>query len=83
MPLAAVGRVALTMYAAQFIVIWSLKLAGIEYIVGGIPFGDLLIAAATLVTGWLIARLPNGPLESLMRHFDRAFSTSRTATTTK
>ncbi|MFW5438624.1 DUF418 domain-containing protein [Paenibacillus apiarius] len=78
MPFAAVGRVALTMYAAQFVVIWSLELAGIEYSVGGIPFGDLLVAAATLLTGWLIARLPNGPLESLMRHFDRAFSASRT-----
>ncbi|MGV2687000.1 DUF418 domain-containing protein, partial [Clostridium perfringens] len=31
MPFAAVGRVALTMYAAQFVVIWSLKLAVIEY----------------------------------------------------
>lgn len=80
MPFAAVGRVALTMYAAQFIVIWCLKIAGIEYGLGGIPFHDLLVAAATLVTGWLIAQLPTGPLESLMRHFDRLFSTSRTAT---
>ncbi|MBG9790934.1 DUF418 domain-containing protein [Brevibacillus laterosporus] len=79
MPFAAVGRVALTMYAAQFIVIWCLKLAGIEYGLQGIPFSDLLVVAATLVTGWLIARLPTGPLESLMRHFDRAFSSSRTA----
>lgn len=78
MPFAAVGRVALTMYAAQFIVIWGLTLAGIEYSLEGIPFSDLLVAAATLVTGWLIARLPTGPLESLMRHFDRVFSASRT-----
>ncbi|AVF23031.1 DUF418 domain-containing protein [Paenibacillus larvae] len=79
MPFAAVGRVALTMYAAQFVVIWVLKHAGIEYSLGGIPFGDILVAAATLMTGWLVARLPNGPIESLMRHFDRAFSASRTA----
>lgn len=77
-PFAAVGRVALTMYAAQFIVIWSLKHAGIENGLEGIPFRDLLVVAATLVTGWLIAWLPTGPLESLMRHFDRAFSASRT-----
>lgn len=77
-PFAAVGRVALTMYAGQFVVIWSLKLMGIDYSVEGIPFGDLLVAAATLVTGWLIAQLPSGPLESLMRHFDREFSYSRT-----
>ncbi|CAH8770838.1 DUF418 domain-containing protein [Paenibacillus dendritiformis] len=79
LPFAAVGRVALTMYAVQFVVIWSLELAGIEYGLGGIPYGDFLVAAATLVTGWLIARLPFGPIESLMRHFDRAFSASRTS----
>ncbi|WPS86273.1 DUF418 domain-containing protein [Brevibacillus halotolerans] len=83
MPFAAVGRVALTMYAAQFIVIWCLRLAGIEYGLEGIPFSDLLVAVATLVTGWLIARLPNGPLESLMRHFDQAFIASRTAPLTR
>ncbi|MBG9772781.1 DUF418 domain-containing protein [Brevibacillus laterosporus] len=77
-PFAAVGRVALTMYAAQFIVIWSLKHAGIENGLEGIPLRDLLVVAVTLVTGWLIAWLPNGPLESLMRHFDRVFSASRT-----
>jgi uncharacterized membrane protein YeiB len=77
-PFAAVGRVALTMYAAQFIVIWSLKHAGIENGLEGIPFRDLLVVAVTLVTGWLIAWMPTGPLESSMRHFDRAFSASRT-----
>jgi uncharacterized membrane protein YeiB len=77
MPFAAVGRVALTMYAAQFVVIWCLELAGIDYGLGGVPFGDLLVAAATLVAGWLITRLPAGPLEATMRHFDRVFSASR------
>lgn len=80
MPFAAVGRVALTMYAAQFVVIWCLELAGIDYGLGGVPFGDLLVAAATLVTGWLITRLPAGPLEAMMRHFDRMFSPSRKTT---
>lgn len=77
MPLAAVGRVALTMYTVQFIVIWCLKIAGIENGLEGIPFSDLLVLAVTLVTGWLIAALPTGPLESLMRYFDRVFSDSR------
>lgn len=76
-PFAAVGRVALTMYAAHFVVIWGLQLAGIEPGLGGIPFGDLLVAAVTLLTGWLIARLRNGPLEALMRRFDQAFYNSR------
>ncbi|MFB5759202.1 DUF418 domain-containing protein [Paenibacillus medicaginis] len=81
MPFAAVGRAALTMYAAQFVVIWGLELAGIDYGLGGIPFGDLLVAAVTVVVGWLITRLPAGPLEATMRHFDRMFSASRKATT--
>lgn len=77
MPFAAVGRVALTMYAAQFFVIWGLELAGIGYGLGGLPFGDLLVAASTVAAGWLLARLPNGPFEAAMRRFDRTFSTFR------
>ncbi|ATH94802.1 TGS domain-containing protein [Bacillus glycinifermentans] len=73
-PFAGVGRVALTMYAAQFVVIWALEISGAEYDIGAIPFGDLLVAAVTTVTGWLIARFPTGPLETAMRRFDRAFS---------
>lgn len=76
-PFATVGRLALTMYAGQFVVIWVLELAGIEYSLGDLPFGDLIVAAVTLVAGWLIARLPKGPLEAPMRYFDRLFSTSR------
>ncbi|SCA84774.1 threonyl-tRNA synthetase [Bacillus glycinifermentans] len=71
---AGVGRVALTMYAAQFVVIWALEISGAQYDIGALPFGDLLVAAVTTVTGWLIARLPAGPLETAMRRFDRIFS---------
>ncbi|WP_245596074.1 DUF418 domain-containing protein [Paenibacillus taiwanensis] len=73
-PCAAVGRVALTMYALQFVVIWILVLLGIEYSLSDIPFGDLLIVVISLVIGWIFARLPNGPLESSMRRFDHIFS---------
>jgi uncharacterized membrane protein YeiB len=76
-PFAAVGRVALTMYAAQFVVIWALQLAGMDYKPARIPFGDLLVVIAALAAGWLIARLPNGPLEAPMRRFDRIFSPFR------
>ncbi|WP_340014415.1 DUF418 domain-containing protein [Paenibacillus sp. FSL K6-1318] len=75
-PFAAVGRVALTMYAIQFVFVWILSLSGINYSYGEMPFGDLLVLIVTLILGWLISRLGTGPLESLMRYFDRLFSAS-------
>uniref|UniRef100_UPI00403E59E1 DUF418 domain-containing protein n=1 Tax=Paenibacillus sp. FSL W8-0194 TaxID=2921711 RepID=UPI00403E59E1 len=77
-PFAGVGRVALTMYAVQFAVIWLLTLSGINHSLGKVPFGDLLVASMALIIGWLISLLPHGPLESSMRRFDRLFSASRT-----
>ncbi|MDA2385770.1 hypothetical protein PDN41_29570 [Bacillus cereus] len=71
-----VGRVALTMYAAQFVVLWVLQLAGIQHSLE-IPFGDLLVATATLVIGGIIVKLPAGPLEATMRHFDHFFSNNQ------
>ncbi|MGG4500585.1 DUF418 domain-containing protein [Paenibacillus polymyxa] len=74
MPFAAVGRVALTMYAFQFVVVWILDLTKIEHSLDGIPFGNVMISVATLLLGLLIAQRPVGPLEGLMRRFDRLFS---------
>jgi uncharacterized membrane protein YeiB len=74
LPFAAVGRTALTMYALQFLVVWILSLSGIEYSLGEVPLGDLIVAIITLAAGWILARLPNGPLETLMRRFDGLFS---------
>ncbi|WP_311772730.1 DUF418 domain-containing protein [Cohnella xylanilytica] len=78
-PCAATGRAALTLYSAQFVAIWVLKLAGVEYDLGGIPLGDLIVAVATLAAGWLLAQFPAGPLEASMRRFDRVFGGSRPA----
>ena len=74
MPFAAVGRVALTMYAFQFVVVWILDLTKIGHSLDGIPFGNVMIAVATLLLGLLIAQRAVGPLEGLMRRFDRLFS---------
>jgi uncharacterized membrane protein YeiB len=76
-PFSSVGRVALTMYTFQFVIVWGLKIVGIDIMeidIGAIPFGDILVAAVVLITGSLIIRLPNGPLESLIRGFERIFS---------
>jgi uncharacterized membrane protein YeiB len=79
-PFAALGRVALTMYVLQFIVVWVIVITGHDYNVT-LPLADLIVAAVTLMTGWLIASLrPTGPLESLMRYFDRIFSPPRSST---
>lgn len=74
MPFAAVGRVALTMYAFQFVVVWILDLTKIGHSLDGVLFGDVMIAVATLLLGLLIAQRPVGPLEGLMRRFERLFS---------
>lgn len=73
-PFAAVGRVALTMYTLQFIVIWILQLAGIDLGLGSIPLGDLLVAIVVIAISWIFAQRPTGPLEGLMRKFDQAFT---------
>lgn len=73
-PFAAVGRVALTMYADQFIVVWVLTLLGIDYGLGEFPLGDLIVVVITLVVGSIIALKPTGPLELMMRRFDQRFS---------
>lgn len=73
-PFVAVGKVALTLYAAQFILAWVFELAGINYFLGDILFGDLLVVLITLIVGMLLVRFSNGPLEMMMRRFDRLFS---------
>lgn len=80
-PFASVGRVALTMYAAQFIIVWVLTLLGIDYGLSEVPLGDLIVIIVTLVIGSIIALMPNGPLESIMRRFDRIFSSFGSAST--
>ncbi len=77
MPFEKVGRVALTMYAAQFVILWGLQLAGVQQYSLEIPLGDLLVATATLIIGGIIVKLPAGPLEAMMRQFDRFFSDSQ------
>lgn len=73
-PFAAVGRVALTMYDLQFVIVWILTILNIGYDLSGIPLNDLFVVIVTLVIGSIIARMPNGPLESMMRRFDQIFS---------
>lgn len=82
-PFAAVGRVALTMYALQFVIVWILTILNIGYDLSGIPLNDLFVVIVTLVIGSIIARMPNGPLESMMRRFDQIFSSFGTVSAPK
>ncbi|MFJ5672473.1 DUF418 domain-containing protein [Bacillus safensis] len=82
-PFAAVGRVALTMYSAQFVVVWICEHAGIQYSLGEMPFGDLIVAMIAIIAGLLITRMPSGPLESAMRRFDQLFTTTSKTLTDK
>lgn len=81
MPFEKVGRVALTMYAAQFVLLWGLQLMGIQQYSLEFPLGDVIVATVTLVIGGIIVKLPAGPLEAMMRRFDRFFSAPQPAKT--
>jgi len=80
-PFAAVGRVALTMYALQFVIVWILSLLNIDYSMENVPFHDLVVVLMGLLIGWLFSRMPSGPLENLMRRFDGLFSSAKPVTT--
>lgn len=73
---AAAGRVALTLYAVQFVLAWGTTLMGIDLLnldIGAMPFGDIMVAGSVLLIGWLLSRLPNGPLEGAIRRFEGLF----------
>ncbi len=75
-PLAVVGKLSLTMYVLQFILAWALMIGGIDVTglgIGGIPFGDMLVSAAVLAAGFLLSKGKEGPMESLMRRFEKMF----------
>ncbi len=80
-PFAAVGRVALTMYALQFVIVWILSLLNIDYSMENVPFHDLVVVLMGLLIGWLFSRMSSGPLENLMRRFDGLFSSAKPVTT--
>lgn len=75
-PLATAGRVPLTLYSLQFIVMWALGLFGIELQLGSVPFAELIVAAVTIGLAYLISLGGQGPLERAMRSFDGYFSPS-------
>lgn len=73
-PAAWIGRVPLTLYALQFVVAWFLSLVvGVE-LATDVPAIGWAVFVGLLLVGIAMAPLPHGPLEGLMRRFERAFS---------
>ena len=75
-PFCTVGRAALTLYVIQFVIAWGLGVAGIDVTsvnIGAAPYGDILIAAAVLGAGSMIALFPKVSLEILVRRFEKIF----------
>lgn len=69
-----VGQVALTLYSLQIAIGWILSLSGGEYDLGSIFMGDIMVAVLTVIVGCLLSRLPNGPIEAILRRFEKVFS---------
>lgn len=75
-PFVAPGRVALTLYVAQFIWVWIKAISGgvfTNFNIGSIPFGDVILAVFVISLGWLFYMWHNGPLESMIRWFEGLF----------
>lgn len=74
-PFAGTGRVSLTLYSVQFVLAWVLMLLGTDptAIVTDYAFNGLIVAILVLGAGWLISRLPNGPLEAAICRFEGLF----------
>lgn len=75
-PFCSVGRAALTLYAAQFIIAWLLGVGGIDVTginIGSMPFGDIFVAAVVLGVGCLITAYSITPLETVTHKFEQLF----------
>lgn len=72
---ANIGKAALTLYSAQFVVAWFMMILGIDPTTVGslIPWGDIVIGAVVLAVGQLISLMPGGPLELAIRKFESMF----------
>lgn len=72
-PFSLAGQTALTLYAIQIILGWLLALSGVEYDIGSIFLGDIMVAVLTTVLGVLLARWKDVLIEGAMRRFERLF----------
>lgn len=76
-PFISTGRVALTLYSLQFIIVWGIQLMGIDSTnidLGGLLFGDILVILCTISLGYLIDKKSKPPVEYSLRQFERFFS---------
>lgn len=62
------------MYVLQIVVGWILLLANINTDLGSIPFGDVGIAVIATAIGSLLSLPGTGPIEKLLKHFEKVFS---------
>lgn len=73
-PFANVGKAALTLYSAQFVLAWILMLFGLPpSSLAQFPSGDIVVIFITLAVGWVLSLRKNGPLETAIRWFERQF----------
>lgn len=73
-PFAKVGKVALTLYGAHFVLAWILMLCGLNpSALAQFLGGDIVVILVTLAAGWILTLRKNGPLETAIRWFERQF----------
>ena len=72
-PFSMAGQVALTLYAIQIILGWLLALSGMEYDIGSMFLGDIMVAVLTTVMGIILVRWKDVLIEGIMRKFEQLF----------
>ncbi|MBB4086937.1 hypothetical protein [Sphingomonas carotinifaciens] len=77
LPFSTIGRVPLTMYAAQFVVAWGLALGGVELTQVAIPGRTIIIIVGAIALGMAVWALRLNVLERAMRHVDRALGVDK------
>lgn len=75
---ANVGKAALTLYGAQFVLAWLLMLCGLNpSALAQFSGGDIVVILLTLAIGRVLSLWENGPLETAIRWFERQFYDER------
>ncbi len=72
-PFVKVGKAALSLYTLQIIIGWFLILIEIDFGIGDMIFGDILVAIITILFGYVFGLFGEAPVEKMLRKVETLF----------